>query len=58
MLEDSLCPAAHSALQNFRDLQTSEAFISKTFDLNDIKFGRVVKNSIFYNKSRVWTWSS
>ena len=23
--------------------QTSEAYISKTFDLNDIKFGRVVK---------------
>ena len=31
------------------DLQTSEVNISETFDLSDIKFGRVVKNAIFHN---------
>ena len=31
-------------LENF---QTSGAYISKTFDLNDMKFGKVVKKSFF-----------
>ena len=31
------------------NLQTSEAYISKTFDLNDIKYGRVVKYDTLYN---------
>ena len=37
MLEDNLCPPAHFDTQG--NLQTSEAYTSKTFDLNDIKFG-------------------
>ena len=37
MSSSSFC---HTTLEN---LQTSEAYISETFDLNDIKFGRVVK---------------
>ena len=27
----------------------------KPLDLNDMKFGRVVENAIFYNISKVWT---
>ena len=43
MLEDSLCPPAHFATQYVGNHQTSEGYISKIFDLNHIKFGRVVK---------------
>ena len=42
LLEDNLCQA-NFALTVKKNLQYSEANISKSFDLNDIKFGRVVK---------------
>ena len=38
--EGNLCPPAHFAIE--------------IFDLNDIKFGRVVNNAIFYNIQKVW----
>ena len=40
MLDDDLCPPAHFALpySEKENLQTSEAYVSKPFDLNDIKF--------------------
>ena len=46
MLEDNFYPQAYFATQYERNLQTSEAQISKTIDLNDIKFGRAVKKSL------------
>ena len=59
MLEYSLCTPDHFAIQYiYRHLQTSKACISKTSDLNAIKFGRVVNNAIVYNISNVWTCSS
>ena len=36
------------SFQNFK--LTSAAYVSKTFDLNDITFGRVVKFSILFHK--------
>ena len=46
-------------LNNIQEnLHSSEAYVSKTFDLNDIKFGRVVRNASFYNISKIWTTSS
>ena len=33
-------------------------YFSKTFFLNEIKFGRVIKNAIFYEILKVWTCSS
>ena len=42
MLENNSCPPAHFT-NKLENLQTSDAYISKTFDLNGIKFGRVVK---------------
>ena len=42
----------HFAIQ-YRYRRISEGCISKTFDLNDIKFGRVVKDAIFYNNSKL-----
>ena len=41
--------AGHFAINIYRNLQTSEACISKTSDLNAIKFDRVVNNAIVYN---------
>ena len=48
----------HFAIQNCEKLHTSEAYISETFDLNDMKFGRLKKNSIFCDISRVRTCGS
>ena len=58
MLEYNLCTPGHIAINIYENLQTSEACISKTSDLNAIKFGRVVNNAIVYNISNVWTCSS
>ena len=62
MLEYNSCTPGHFAIQYIYEyLQTSEACISKTSDLNrdlnTIKFGRVVNNAIVYNISNVWTCS-
>ena len=52
-------PATNRANRAYRqNLQTSETYVSRTFDLNDIKFGRMVKKAIFFNISQVWTCSS
>ena len=56
MLEDNLCPPTHFTIENIGKSPTSEAYISKTFHLNDRKFGR--KNAIFYFILNVWTYNS
>ena len=56
MLKGNLCPPAHFAIQY--NLQTSEIYISKALDLNDIKFSKAVNNAIFYIVSKVWTYGS
>ena len=43
MSGNNLCPPAHFVIQYIGNLQTSDAYISKTYDLNDIKFGRVLR---------------
>ena len=58
MLEYNLCTPGHFIYNVYKSLQTSEACISKTSDLNVIKFGRVVNNAIVYNISNVWNCSS
>ena len=58
MLEYNLCTPGHLPYNIYENVQTSEAFISKTSDLNAIKFGRVVNNAIIYNMSNVWACSS
>ena len=40
MLEDILCPSPHLLYNIWENFQTSEAYISKTFDLNDIRLGQ------------------
>ena len=42
ILEDKLCLPAHFVMHVLENLQTSEVFFSKTFNLNDIKFSREV----------------
>ena len=43
MLEDNLVPQHILPYSVWKYLRTSAAYILKTFDLNDIKFDRVVK---------------
>ena len=43
MLDDKLRAPAHFAIHYILNLKTSDACISRFFDLNDINFGRVVK---------------
>ena len=43
MSGNNLCPPAHFVIQYIGNLQTSDAYISKTYDLNDIKFGRLLR---------------
>ena len=40
----------------YENRQTSETYISKTYNRNDIKFGRVVKNAIVYHISKVFAF--
>ena len=58
MLETTYVLQAILPYNIYENLQTSEVCISKTFDLNDMKFGRAVKNAIVCNISKVWTCSS
>ena len=57
MLEDNVCPPPHFAMEYIGKSPNSEACISKTFDLNDIKFGTIVKKVIFYIIAKVWKCS-
>ena len=50
MLEGKLCPPIHFTIQYIG--KSSEAYFSKIFDLNDIKFASLVKDAIFYKTSK------
>ena len=40
---------SHNTKEN---LQISKGYVWKIFDLNDVKFGIVVKNNIYHNTSK------
>ena len=59
ILEDNLCPPAHLVIEYKEISPNLGSYIYiRTFDRNDIKFGRVLKNVMLYNISNVWTCSS